>query len=1421
MSRATSFCRFVSALLVVMAGLGETAFSDTWKRYRAAHPFHTQEIVISGKLDESQEIIISEPPPHVPVDKGQIEELLGDVFAPRLVEDVRIRRHNIMRDGWAQDITARISAPKNSEAAQEAFTNSISALSRYLFGTGYGAYYRDLGNDIPFVATQAPPNLSVSAAELKQWLIADGMEFKDAFSGEVGPLVVLLERRLRGTYQSLDGRLVAWVIDPVSGFVESDPDSQHLDWVEREDFRRFTLDSDIVIGAIRDRTTKYFAVIGRARKVPLDALPPLRYEMVRRLAAASSEDRSLAQSYERKHALAGRLNDGTHEGWDWAPIYLSEHLQNTEFGSLLNITDQLLKSWSLGGNIEYFNFPYPDPGEFPFEGRLDDLIKAQDVEASAVLFNWNTDGAASVVEIENYEFASILRTGSLPITYGSESLSGDMETGSKLESFEEKGWSHFSSLQDPNLARVVQYTFLYQLFEEWGVAHDDRFDRHALPSEKVNETFEGIIDGLVGEMERGEYPFFVSPDKRREFDDLLTEVESTEDLPDITPDDKRRLLDFLIGISTAVSQVSDLISEVSEFVETAPAARAALVQAIASPHEFRGWLQRQLKHLNRFLDLPGEGSDIGETALHLYREYQVKLDAYLLAQRLNRADFLWLYADKAGALEATVAAAANALPESGNVKTPSVVISRDAQEEKGVGGHNLDSAMARIRGDTSVSRGKVRIDNSIDGETIIFVHPDDLPWSKNLGRAAARSLDADPERLREEVAAQLDSTLPSSLEEALGSEPPLENFALGALRQVKQPLDAKMVGRYKASEANAEATLESYNGSPGIMLSGIPETGFVVSTGPPPVHTRHVARTDAIARAQRHLTQGKHGTSVIFTRVGPGEIDALSRSIAERKFDPSRPILAGGSGKPPVPPGGQYTLIGRSDGPRRIWQVITNRRRNRIGKRKLDLDAIAKRASEDQAFREGTVENIPNIVRIGIPSGEPVHAHFIVDFKKVSSSPFTRMGIVIYGQAMIANGRQTLNRILARVAGLPPRDDTVESLGRAFEREILRENSGLKFKIYFSDDDDGYTVLQRPLVAKSNPGRGEGLTMQLSDPTSVEEIGIVLGLPTTPRKVAEDILRVPEEHEYAWELVRAHQRKLLCELGISHPSQIKEPKEVAVGIWKDPEHDPYCRAMKALLDSCQEHGVALANPAAPERASLTDLALLSRQKRCLLVIAHWRDARISTLHWVGEVAEIRDRIARLCDELAQLYKKSPFPKFAAAIEGVNCAVKEEAELDTCTCKLNQLIKSGAVLFKMTPEERVAAACYTLGKGSPFGPGMLASRNRDELDKFFGPDLLSPGNRLELGSGFCTASEIDRALSDYAEGVAFIACQSDMLRERITHRPFRRLWGRSERIMPQGWLFAVARALDRMAWCEANILTTLEDTVCEIVKGDKK
>lgn len=201
--------------------------------------------------------------------------------------------------------------------------------------------------------------------------------------------------------------------------------------------------------------------------MPVSLLPPLRTETI--LLLASVKENELAQSYERNHFFAGP----TMYSHDWAPIYLSDTLIDTEYGSLLNITDQILKSWSQHGEIEYARFAYPKPSRFPFVDKgLMEFVKADEVT-----FNWNTKGAGYAMKSRGYDFFAWNRTGALPVDYLGDS-------NSELRTAEETGYQYFAGIKDPNLARVVQYAELYQIFQHYGISaapHEPAFHLGAPP----------------------------------------------------------------------------------------------------------------------------------------------------------------------------------------------------------------------------------------------------------------------------------------------------------------------------------------------------------------------------------------------------------------------------------------------------------------------------------------------------------------------------------------------------------------------------------------------------------------------------------------------------------------------------------------------------------------------------------------------------------------------------------------------------------------------------------------------------------------------------------------------------------------------------------------------------------------------------
>lgn len=247
-------------------------------------------------------------------------------------------------------------------------------------------------------------------------------------------------------HRSIDNQLVAFGL----------PSQSNADaW--RFEFEQFALASDFVLGAHKAEDGNTI-LIGRARRIPTTQLPPIRFETFQALIDSPAE---LSQSYERQRLLAGRLGDGgTLTGMDWAPIYLSSALEDTDYGTLLNLGDQILKSWSERGVIEYFAFSKVRPAAFPFGAESASGFYARTKQSRGLIYNWNTDGAFK-------ESSGPTRTivpssyGALQVSYFPiNGLNAPLErdsTGSQ------RGTRYFSSLGHPVLVRVSQHALLHSI----------------------------------------------------------------------------------------------------------------------------------------------------------------------------------------------------------------------------------------------------------------------------------------------------------------------------------------------------------------------------------------------------------------------------------------------------------------------------------------------------------------------------------------------------------------------------------------------------------------------------------------------------------------------------------------------------------------------------------------------------------------------------------------------------------------------------------------------------------------------------------------------------------------------------------------------------------------------------------------------
>jgi len=644
------------------------------------------------------------------------------------------------------------------------------------------------------------------------------LNFRSVLGGDRYTGRAILETHRSGVFLSETPGIVLW------SFARQHP----LDGYQIE-AREFALDSDILIGAVASQSQ--LMILGRERTQPVDVLPPLRTETIMQLASANTDE--LAQSYERTEILAGKF-DGKH---DWAPIYLSKDLIDTEYGSLLNITDQILKSWSMHGLVRYVNFKYPDPEKFPFSTDLMTLAKTDEVT-----FNWNTKGVGYTTKNAAYEVFALHRTGALPVDY----LGAD---NSELQKAEEEGYNYFASLSDPNLARVVQYAALYQIFRRFNVTTS----KSSLSSGATSEStppiaFREPLSRIVAKLS------------------LLTD-EDIDRIRSAVSAEGGDSSPILTKISNTIETLSKGIRELEQSGDAE--ALTKLVDAMATPRE----------SMRRFLSLPSsEQTDTEKTIFKLVHFAQQNGQVLQVIMRVDLANVKNAYV-----LEMT-----RRTPTW--IRTPTIVLSwpEGKEQEDLVGGHNLDAKITQFRLDSSLSSGEIRVIEE-DGQKVILHSADDADKAPELVRLAARN----EEKSASELEGILKNKLPEvqvperSLDEALaftaGSRPAaargyqptdvdanVGSMGWKATQDAIPQRQADLISALRSSKTQTVVVSRQENGS--YLVAHGASTGVVASGDMP-------SAVDAAISCIKDETQGASEVKLFLSGFEPAQGKGFAKSV--------------------------------------------------------------------------------------------------------------------------------------------------------------------------------------------------------------------------------------------------------------------------------------------------------------------------------------------------------------------------------------------------------------------------------------------------------------------------------------------------------------------------------------------------------------
>lgn len=438
--------------------------NSVYSNFRTVYPFHFQCVGLAEYLeDQSYLFLISEPSPAVT--ENAIRQVLGSSDY-----SLQIKQQKLGYDGYIKDVVIAVTSLTHDQMIQ-----LEKRLHKLLFSSDYKAELATLRLPVSegrkFFSSQSL-NYQISLAELHNWFINN--KDKELFlmpNNQNASVSSLLKNSQAGVFLSDKPGFVAWVIN------KNEDLSMH-----KTSIRKFVLDSDLILGAFSN--AQKLIIIGRERECSVSELPPLCTETI--LTLASCPLPQLSQSLDIMDVLAGKI---TSRNIDWCPTYFSAEIENTELGDLLTITDLILKGWSESGNMKNLDFSYPLPSSFPFAKPLSEILyekKLQNVTSESssfisdsgisLVYNWNTDGAIYSLKMPDYFIYAIASTGALPVSYFNDQHSGT----SIGKVYEEKAYEYFASINNTDLARVVQYQTLYSLF------FDNRIFSHTIAlSDKV------------------------------------------------------------------------------------------------------------------------------------------------------------------------------------------------------------------------------------------------------------------------------------------------------------------------------------------------------------------------------------------------------------------------------------------------------------------------------------------------------------------------------------------------------------------------------------------------------------------------------------------------------------------------------------------------------------------------------------------------------------------------------------------------------------------------------------------------------------------------------------------------------------------------------------------------------------------------
>ncbi|MGR6465774.1 hypothetical protein [Rhizobium sp. PAMB 3182] len=1030
------------------------------------------------------------------------------------------------------------------------------AIDRVYFGTPYKTTYRQFVPKSWNAERRAsrkvgPPDLEISAASLHDWLFGTGAvrfssdPFDTATPQTIEAKLLDLPLDQPGVYYASPAGLVVLTV-PLS---KSLNDAIPL-------LRRYLVDTDTLIGAVTRVDPDWLVLVGRERTASLDQMAPLRTDTI--LTLASSHVVDLAQSYQRTAPLAGAVTDPTlvavmHDAEiigalfdifgndapaqkrqgsvplffaetvlrgavDWAPILLSRELTHTEYGQLLNMTDQMLKGWSQGNHLAYVRFPYPRPLGNPdargIRSRLDAEL-AEDFES--LTYNWNTAGFGSWTTFGDLQVFALSRTGSLPVSYfpddGKFALDDAVET--TIKRAEDEYWDFFAGMRDPYLARAAQYAALHVVFSAVQVKAT-RVE--PMVSEKAYlerwSGFIGVVADTLADMSRqlkaGTHPFQAFKlsatdqiqliiDAARGCLATTADYASWEDNTGSAdanvllraPGDPRELATLLVDPDAAIRkfdaawqrELHELRDKEDRLNEAIKKYNVAVTRCGSVAACSRSTLQKESNAIDEW----GEKIDRDfEDLVSRREEFKDKIHRLsLMAGDLG--DLARPFGDCSAAWKSIVDHVPP-LPEA-VYRTPGIVVSDNEVEALSVGGHNLDGRSVRILADDAIPAGKVQIDGK---NGIIRLNPSEM----NQAQVVVRTFERDYKRYAEgdalfqaKVVRRVEAALAQDTraiqafdamvlkrgEAAAGGQ---RGYAIAAL-----PTAARRAARIEAVRLDDALALElagsveaaGAEGAYRVLPDGLIEVSF--PGGRPPIAVRVASREDIASATQRileHVATDGSGAGRTMRFVDLSGSLSLSDMAAIKYSGAGRATASGGL--PPKGPTGRGGLLFFGGEPPRRWSLKSGETFDRLlvcflGRRG---DPLAKLMRVDADWAKATVGQI-RIKASG--NGGNLSTLIEIPFRSVGSGPkstFARLTAIFSRRAPTEADavvlRETIEAMQAEEAALPF-GMQLELIRRRF-RESVNADASDKMLFHLKDTADDFHVVEDQRLLRGGSSHG-------------------------------------------------------------------------------------------------------------------------------------------------------------------------------------------------------------------------------------------------------------------------------------------------------------------------------------------------------------